>query len=69
MVAIVLAIGCGTQTDPKGLTLSGIKERGEITWGADIQGGEPFVYENPDKPTELVAVSYTHLTLPTSDLV
>ena len=54
MVAIVLAIGCGTQTDPKGLTLSGIKERGEITWGADIQGGEPFVYENPDKPTELV---------------
>jgi polar amino acid transport system substrate-binding protein len=56
-VAIGLAIcatACGTKPDATGLTLSGIKQRGEITWGADIQGGEPYVYENPDHPSELI---------------
>lgn len=52
--AIALAVGCGTEVDQQGQTLAGIKQRGEITWGADIQGGEPFVYENPDKPSELI---------------
>lgn len=45
---------CGSTSDPKGQTLEGIKARGEIKWGADLQGGEPFVYENPDNPSELI---------------
>ncbi len=51
---ITLGIGCGTRSDPAGQTLAGIKQRGEITWGADIQGGEPFVYENPENRSELI---------------
>ncbi len=56
VIATVIAagIGCGPSADPKGQTLTGIKQRGEITWGADIQGGEPFVYENPDNRSELI---------------
>src|SRR5665647_3363832 len=53
-LVIVVLIGCAPSTDPQGQTLAGIKQRGEITWGADIQGGEPFVYENPDNRTELI---------------
>jgi len=51
---IALAIGCGSSADPQGQTLAGVKQRGEITWGADIQGGEPFVYENPQNRSELL---------------
>ena len=53
-LVIALAIGCGTSADPQGQTLAGVKQRGEITWGADIQGGEPFVYENPQNRSELI---------------
>ncbi|CAN5912525.1 ABC transporter substrate-binding protein/permease [soil metagenome] len=45
---------CGSRTDPEGQTLAGIKQRGEITWGADIQGGEPYVYEDPQNPSQLI---------------
>lgn len=51
---ITLGIGCGTSADPQGQTLAGIQQRGEITWGADIQGGEPFVYENPENRKEII---------------
>ncbi len=37
-----------------GQTLAGIRERGEITWGADIQGGEPYVYEDPTEPSRII---------------
>jgi len=46
--------GCGSESDPVGQTLAGIKARGEIRWGADRQGGEPYVYEDPEHPTELI---------------
>ena len=45
---------CGNTSDPNGQTLAGIKQRGEITWGADIQGGEPYVYEDPTNPSQLI---------------
>ncbi|MBA3460462.1 MAG: ABC transporter permease subunit [Deltaproteobacteria bacterium] len=57
VVAIALACvvgACGNSADPKGQTLAGIKQRGEITWGADIQGGEPYVYEDPQNPSQLI---------------
>ncbi|MDX2087635.1 MAG: ABC transporter substrate-binding protein/permease [Kofleriaceae bacterium] len=55
-LAAILGVfsACGSKSDPAGKTLEGIKARGEIRWGADIQGGEPFVYENPDNPSELI---------------
>lgn len=48
------AVACGTEPDRAGQTLAGIQQRGEITWGADIQGGEPFVYEDPADPSRLI---------------
>lgn len=48
------ASGCAESSDPAGQTLAGIQQRGEITWGADIQGGEPYVYEDPQNPSQLI---------------
>ncbi len=55
VTAVICMLGaCGGQPDPEGQTLAGIKQRGEITWGADIQGGEPYVYEDPQNPSQLI---------------
>lgn len=48
---LVLAACSG---DDHGSTLAHIKQRGEITWGADIQGGEPYLYEDPQNPSHLI---------------
>lgn len=45
---------CAEGDTPEGATLAAIQARGEITWGADIQGGEPFVYEDPANPKRLI---------------
>ena len=34
--------------------LAGVKARGELRWGGDVQGGEPYVYEDPASPGKLV---------------
>lgn len=31
-------------------TLDDVRARGVLRWGADLQGGEPFVYTDPDDP-------------------
>ncbi len=31
-----------------------VRARGELTWGGDVQGGEPYVYESPDAPGVLI---------------
>jgi polar amino acid transport system substrate-binding protein len=35
-------------------TLDDVKRRGVLRWGGDIQGGEPYVYEDTDQPGRLV---------------
>jgi polar amino acid transport system substrate-binding protein len=50
LVAVIAACG----SDNKGGTLDAIKKRGELTWGADLQGGEPFVYEDAKDPTKII---------------
>ncbi|HEY4180063.1 MAG TPA: ABC transporter substrate-binding protein/permease [Kofleriaceae bacterium] len=52
-VSLALGLGCGHQDAAPDTTLAGIKQRGEITWGADLQGGEPYVYENPSNDKEI----------------
>jgi len=57
VVAAACAVGLGCGGDPvpdAGRTLDAIRQRGEITWGADVQGGEPFVYEDPAHPPALI---------------
>ena len=34
--------------------LDRIRQRGTLDWGADQEGGGPFVYPNPDDPTQLI---------------
>ncbi|MBA2538698.1 MAG: ABC transporter permease subunit [Deltaproteobacteria bacterium] len=45
---------CGGGTDAPGQTYAGIQQRGEIRWGADRAGGEPFVFEDPTDTTKLI---------------
>ena len=47
-----LLAGCGG-APPEG-ALDRIRARGELTWGADEQGGEPFVFEDPARGGALV---------------
>jgi polar amino acid transport system substrate-binding protein len=35
-------------------TLEAIKQRGVLTWGADLQGGEPYLYEDPANPSHVI---------------
>jgi polar amino acid transport system substrate-binding protein len=54
LAAIALAVllaSCGRKTHSG--TWKKVQERGEITWGADLAGGEPYVYEDPDHPGRL----------------
>jgi polar amino acid transport system substrate-binding protein len=44
-----LAAGAVARAD----TLSEVRARGEIVWGGDLQGGEPYVFEDPREPTHL----------------
>ena len=35
-------------------TLDTIRSRGELLWGADAEGGAPYVFPDPDKPEQLI---------------
>ena len=35
-------------------TLSAVRERGELWWGADAQGGAPFIFQDPRDPNHLI---------------
>ncbi|HTM20920.1 MAG TPA: ABC transporter substrate-binding protein, partial [Kofleriaceae bacterium] len=55
LVAVaLLAAACSGGQSPSGGTLQRIHDRGEIVWGADIQGGEPYVYEDPNDSDHLI---------------
>jgi polar amino acid transport system substrate-binding protein len=52
LVACLLAAGCGAPRS--GGALDRIRARGELTWGADEQGGEPYAFEDPSRGGALV---------------
>jgi len=35
-------------------TLADVRARGELRWGGDLQGGEPYVYEDPADPSRII---------------
>jgi polar amino acid transport system substrate-binding protein len=49
-----LLIACRGGAPEPGATLAAIRQRGEITWGADVQGGEPYTYEDPTQPDHVI---------------
>jgi polar amino acid transport system substrate-binding protein len=53
-VLVLLALlACACRDDDHGGTLKRIQDRGEIVWGADLQGGEPYLFEDPKDPTRI----------------
>ena len=51
---LCLASGCSPSATPAGKGLSRIRAAGVLRWGGDIQGGEPYVYDDPEKPGHLI---------------
>jgi polar amino acid transport system substrate-binding protein len=47
-------VGCTRGAPGHGGTLAAIRQRGELVWGGDVQGGEPYVYEDPANPSHLI---------------
>jgi len=45
---------CACSGDGGGGTLDKIRARGVVEWGADLQGGEPYVFEDPDHPSVFI---------------
>jgi polar amino acid transport system substrate-binding protein len=39
-------------------TLAALQKRGEISWGADAEGGAPYVYPDPQKPEQLIGFEH-----------
>lgn len=52
LVAVACLLACG-RTAPEG-GLARIRAAGVLRWGGDIQGGEPYVYDDPASPGRLV---------------
>src|SRR6185295_11568959 len=34
--------------------LERVRQAGVLRWGGDVQGGEPYVFEDPDHPGQLI---------------
>jgi polar amino acid transport system substrate-binding protein len=54
VLAVVLsacAVSCGAVPPSSGLAR--VRAAGVLLWGADLQGGEPYVYDDPERPGEL----------------
>ena len=39
-------------------TLDAIQKRGELLWGADAEGGAPYVYPDPQRPEQLIGFEH-----------
>jgi polar amino acid transport system substrate-binding protein len=53
LVLALLAVACGPKA-PQGKALERIRAAGVLRWGGDIQGGEPYVYDDPRQPGHLI---------------
>lgn len=49
----LVAAGCGPRA-PQATALDRIRTAGVLRWGGDIQGGEPYVYDDPKQPGRLI---------------
>ena len=53
LLSSLLVAGCAAPATA-GTGLARIRAAGVLRWGADTQGGEPYVYDDPAKPGHLV---------------
>jgi polar amino acid transport system substrate-binding protein len=54
LVALVALAAAACRDDRGGDTLAKARARGTLTWGADLQGGEPYLWEDPEHPGKLL---------------
>ena len=54
LLALVFLLAGGVSLVFASDTLSQIQARGELRWGADAEGGAPYVYPDPQKPEQYV---------------
>lgn len=54
MLALIVCAAVGCRSDDPASTLARIRARGVLTYGADLQGGEPYLYEDPKDPSHLL---------------
>ena len=52
LVVVLSAWGCAGSPAADD-SLRRIQEAGVLRWGADVQGGAPYIYEDPDHPEKL----------------
>jgi polar amino acid transport system permease protein/polar amino acid transport system substrate-binding protein len=53
-VAVALVTGAGCAPTNHGDTLARIRARGTLRWGGDVQGGEPYAFQDPADSTRLI---------------
>ncbi len=53
LTTVLLLVGISA-CPAAGDTLDAVKKRGVLSWGADAEGGAPYVFPNPEKPQQLV---------------
>jgi polar amino acid transport system substrate-binding protein len=54
VAAVVLLRTLPLHAEPAGGSLSALRARGELRWGADSQGGAPYVFQDPMDPNHLI---------------
>jgi len=52
LLASLLPLGCGGGSEGAGMAR--LRRSGKLRWGGDVQGGEPYVYEDPQRPGRLI---------------
>lgn len=54
IILLLLLLAGGTPSAFAADHLAEIKSRGVLLWGADAEGGAPYVYPDPEKPDQLI---------------
>lgn len=57
-LVLVLLLTSGTSPTLAKDQLEEIKSRGVLLWGADAEGGAPYVFPDPDRPEQLTGFEY-----------
>ncbi len=57
-LVFVLLLASRPQPVAAANTLEAIRSRGVLLWGADAEGGAPYVYPDPQKPERLIGFEY-----------
>src|SRR5262249_44726877 len=55
VIGCLVGLGAHAQEPAtSGRTLAAVRAKGELRWGADSQGGAPYVFQDPSEPNRLI---------------